>query len=60
MKFTNNQSLISLYLIFSLVNLKQKNTDEIYCGSKNKNIANTKKNEDIIEEELYDCDDRMV
>lgn len=32
--------------------------DEIFWGSKS--IANTKKDEDIIEEELYDCDDRMV
>lgn len=28
--------------------------------AKVKSIANTKKDEDIIEEELYDCDDRRV
>lgn len=28
--------------------------------AKVKSIANTKKDEDIIEEELYDCDDRIV
>lgn len=25
-----------------------------------KSVANTEKDEDIIEEELYDCDDRII
>lgn len=53
---------LSLFNIF-ITDLGTKNTFMLIKFTdvaKVESIANTKEDEDIIEEELYDCDDRIV